>query len=120
MIGILFVPGGIMEGFSRIISLSRRGESACGRNSRESTTAGLAPAAKLESTMENIVLDVADVQKSFAGLHALSNINLIFAKVRHTTIGRNGVGRSTVPKVCIGRLRPNVGTVNFLGENLTS
>ena len=70
--------------------------------------------------MENVVLHVADVQKSFAGLHALSNINLdIRQGETHAIIGPNGSGKSTLLNVCIGRLKPDFGTVNFLGTMLT-
>lgn len=70
--------------------------------------------------MENIVLHVADVHKSFAGLHALSDIDLSVREGEtHAIIGPNGAGKSTLLNVCIGRLRPDSGHVVFDGENLT-
>lgn len=70
--------------------------------------------------MENVVLHVADVHKSFAGLHALSDIDLsVNEGETHAIIGPNGAGKSTLLNVCIGRLKPDSGHVVFDGENLT-
>ncbi|MFK7994958.1 MAG: ABC transporter ATP-binding protein [Granulosicoccus sp.] len=70
--------------------------------------------------MENTVLHVADVHKSFAGLHALSDIDLSVREGEtHAIIGPNGAGKSTLLNVCIGRLRPDTGHVIFDGQNLT-
>ncbi len=70
--------------------------------------------------MENVVLHVADVHKSFAGLHALSDIDLSVREGEtHAIIGPNGAGKSTLLNVCIGRLKPDSGHVVFDGENLT-
>jgi len=69
--------------------------------------------------MDNTVLHVADVHKSFAGLHALSDIDLSVKEGEtHAIIGPNGAGKSTLLNVCIGRLRPDSGHVVFDGENL--
>ena len=70
--------------------------------------------------VENVVLHVADVHKSFAGLHALSDIDLSVREGEtHAIIGPNGAGKSTLLNVCIGRLAPDSGHVIFDGENLT-
>lgn len=69
---------------------------------------------------DNTVLHVADVHKSFAGLHALSDIDLdVREGETHAIIGPNGAGKSTLLNVCIGRLKPDSGHVIFDGENLT-
>jgi len=69
---------------------------------------------------DNVVLHVADVHKSFAGLHALSDIDLSVKEGEtHAIIGPNGAGKSTLLNVCIGRLKPDSGHVVFDGENLT-
>ena len=66
---------------------------------------------------ENVVLHVADVHKSFAGLHALSDIDLSVREGEtHAIIGPNGAGKSTLLNVCIGRLKPDSGHVVFDGE----
>ncbi len=69
---------------------------------------------------KDIVLNIAYVDKTFGGLHALSNVNLqIEAGKTHAIIGPNGAGKSTLLNVCVGRIRPDRGTVTFNGEILT-
>ncbi|MEM6761683.1 MAG: ABC transporter ATP-binding protein [Pseudomonadota bacterium] len=68
----------------------------------------------------NAVLHVADVQKSFAGLKALSDIDLQIEEGKtHAIIGPNGAGKSTLLNVCVGRLPPDEGAVVFNGEVIT-
>lgn len=68
----------------------------------------------------NVVLHVADVHKSFGGVHALSDIDLqIKAGTTHAIIGPNGAGKSTLLNVCIGRLAPDTGAVVFDGQVIT-
>ncbi len=70
--------------------------------------------------MANYVLDVDRVNKQFGGVLALSDINLKIEEGKtHAVIGPNGAGKSTLLNVCIGRLHPNSGTVNFDGRNIT-
>ena len=70
--------------------------------------------------MDNIVLNVSEVQKSFGGLQALSDINLqIEEGTIHAIIGPNGAGKSTLLNVCVGRIPPDSGSVVFHGETLT-
>jgi len=68
----------------------------------------------------SIVLNVSDVQKNFGGLRALSNINLQIEEGKtHAIIGPNGAGKSTLLNVCVGRIKPDSGSVVFNGETLT-
>ncbi|NKB77205.1 MAG: ATP-binding cassette domain-containing protein [Gammaproteobacteria bacterium] len=68
----------------------------------------------------NTVLHIADVHKSFGGLHALSDIDLSVKEgTTHAIIGPNGAGKSTLLNVCIGRLIPDRGAIIFDGEELT-
>ena len=64
-------------------------------------------------------LIVQGVNKSFAGLKALNQVNL---KVQegdvHAIIGPNGAGKSTLLNCFVGRLEPDTGTVTFNGESL--
>ena len=70
--------------------------------------------------MDNIVLHVDDVFKSFGGLNALSDIDLEVAEGQtHAIIGPNGAGKSTLLNVCVGRLKPDSGAVVFDGQILT-
>jgi len=69
---------------------------------------------------KDIVLNIAYVDKSFSGLHALSDINLQVERGRtHAIIGPNGAGKSTLLNVCVGRIKPDRGTVTFAGEVIT-
>ncbi|MBF0248700.1 MAG: ABC transporter ATP-binding protein [Alphaproteobacteria bacterium] len=64
--------------------------------------------------MTETVLNVSNVQKTFGGLQALSDINLKVDKGQiHAIIGPNGAGKSTLLNVIIGRLAPDSGTVKF-------
>jgi branched-chain amino acid transport system ATP-binding protein len=67
----------------------------------------------------NIVLEIENVNKTFGGLKALTNVNLKIEEGKtHAIIGPNGAGKSTLLNVCIGRLAPDTGTVNFAGTNM--
>lgn len=73
-----------------------------------------------ESGMPNTVLHIDDVHKSFAGLHALSDVDLdVREGETHAIIGPNGAGKSTLLNVCVGRLKPDRGAVVFDGNVLT-
>ena len=70
--------------------------------------------------MNDIVLHIDDVHKHFAGLHALSDVNLDIRRGEtHAIIGPNGAGKSTLLNVCIGRLEPSHGKVLFEGKQIT-
>ncbi len=69
---------------------------------------------------ENTVLHIADIHKSFGGLHALSDVDLqVKEGTTHAIIGPNGAGKSTLLNVVIGRLIPDTGAVIFDGEVIT-
>lgn len=68
--------------------------------------------------MSNI-LTIDGVNKTFGGLHALSDVNLeIEEGETHAIIGPNGAGKSTLLNCCIGRLIPDNGTVTFNNRNM--
>lgn len=70
--------------------------------------------------MTNTVLHINDVHKSFAGLHALSDVELeVKEGETHAIIGPNGAGKSTLLNVCVGRLAPDRGKVMFRNHQLT-
>ncbi len=65
------------------------------------------------------VLEVSGVNKSFGGLHALSDVNLSVEEgAVHAIIGPNGAGKSTLLNCFIGRLVPDSGTVMFNNTSL--
>ncbi|NQW01258.1 MAG: ABC transporter ATP-binding protein [Rhodospirillales bacterium] len=70
--------------------------------------------------MNNLVLTLNDVQKSFGGLRALADVNLQVEEGKTLAIiGPNGAGKSTLLNVCVGLLKPDSGTVMFDGQELT-
>jgi branched-chain amino acid transport system ATP-binding protein len=70
--------------------------------------------------MENLVLHLDNIQKSFGGLRALADVNLHIEEGKtHAIIGPNGAGKSTLLNVCVGLLKPDAGTVTFDGDVLT-
>ena len=65
------------------------------------------------------MLEIKNVNKTFGGLQALSEINFEIKKgMTHAIIGPNGAGKSTLLNCCIGRLIPDTGTVTFNGRNI--
>ena len=65
------------------------------------------------------ILEIRDVNKSFGGLRALSNVNLSVQEgTVHAIIGPNGAGKSTLLNCLVGRLMPDTGTVTFDGHSL--
>lgn len=69
--------------------------------------------------MDNLVLHLDNIQKSFGGLRALSDVNMhVEEGTTHAIIGPNGAGKSTLLNVCVGRLKPDSGRVTFDGQEL--
>src|SRR5690606_24080826 len=67
----------------------------------------------------DVVLHIADVDKNFAGLTALSAVDLqVEEGTVHAISGPNGAGKSTLLNGCIGRIKPARGQVVFDGEVL--
>ena len=67
------------------------------------------------------ILEIKGVNKTFGGLHALSDVNLQIEEGEiHAIIGPNGAGKSTLLNCCIGRLIPDSGSVTFNGKNMIS
>ncbi len=65
------------------------------------------------------LLTIKDVNKTFGGLRALSDVNLqIEDGETHAIIGPNGAGKSTLLNCCIGRLVPDTGSVTFNGTDM--
>ncbi|MGO3926926.1 ABC transporter ATP-binding protein [Rhodopseudomonas pseudopalustris] len=70
--------------------------------------------------MNPTLLHIDNVHKTFAGLHALSDVNLdIREGETHAIIGPNGAGKSTLLNVCVGVIAPTKGKVLFDGQQLT-
>jgi branched-chain amino acid transport system ATP-binding protein len=66
------------------------------------------------------MLEVSDLSVSYGAIRALSGITLRVEKGSIVTlIGGNGAGKTTTLRTISGLLRPNSGTVTFLGEDIT-
>ncbi|WP_244950368.1 sugar ABC transporter ATP-binding protein [Streptomyces griseofuscus] len=64
------------------------------------------------------ILEVAEVDKSFAGVHALRGVDFRLRPGEvHALIGENGAGKSTLIKVMTGVYRPDAGLVRLAGED---
>lgn len=65
------------------------------------------------------ILQIKNVNKRFAGLKALDEVNLnVEPSTVHAIIGPNGAGKSTLLNCIIGRLEPDTGIVDFDGVSL--
>lgn len=69
--------------------------------------------------MAQALLKVSDINKSFAGVHALKNVSLeIMPGEIHCLAGENGCGKSTLIKIISGVYERDSGTVEFDGKTL--
>ncbi|MFK7837134.1 MAG: ABC transporter ATP-binding protein [Sulfitobacter sp.] len=70
--------------------------------------------------MPDSILNVQNIQKSFGALKASDGISLdLLPGEIHALIGPNGAGKSTLIKQIAGGLKPDAGSVSFLGEDVT-
>ena len=66
------------------------------------------------------VLAVSGIRKNFSGIIALDNVSLtVEAGERVGLIGPNGAGKTTLFNCLLGILRPDAGTVELNGVNVT-
>lgn len=66
--------------------------------------------------MANSFLEIKDVDKRFAGVHALNNVSLTINQGEiHCLAGENGSGKSTLIKVIAGVVKPDSGTISIGG-----
>lgn len=71
--------------------------------------------------MANPVLSLSRVSRSFGALKANDDISLDLHKGEiHAIIGPNGAGKSTLIAQIAGSLRPDSGTISFLGKDVTA
>jgi rhamnose transport system ATP-binding protein len=63
------------------------------------------------------LLEVRGIDKSFPGVHALSNISFeVRAGEVHALLGENGAGKSTLIKIMSGVYRPDAGSILVEGR----
>jgi len=69
--------------------------------------------------MAQALLKAVDINKSFAGVHALKNVSLeIMPGEIHCLAGENGCGKSTLIKIISGVYERDSGTIEFNGKQL--
>jgi len=69
--------------------------------------------------MEDIILDIRGISKSFPGVKALQNIDMQIIRAEvHGLVGENGAGKSTLIKVLSGSYTATSGEVYMNGEKL--
>ena len=70
--------------------------------------------------MEDCMLRVTGLSKSFGALRALDKVDISITKGRiHGIIGPNGSGKTTLFNCVTGTLKPDAGRVLFDGEDIT-
>lgn len=71
--------------------------------------------------MAEPLLQTRGISKSFGALKASNEINLDLRPGEiHALIGPNGAGKSTLIKQIAGNMKPDSGTVHFLGQDVTA
>ncbi len=67
--------------------------------------------------MSDPLLRMTGISKSFPGVQALSEVELVVAPGEiHALLGENGAGKSTLLKILAGAQPPDSGTIGFAGE----
>jgi len=70
--------------------------------------------------MAEPVLSITDVSKNFGALQASDSVSLDLRPGEiHALIGPNGAGKSTLIAQIAGGLKPDSGTIRFLGDDIT-
>ncbi len=69
--------------------------------------------------MNNIILEVKNIKKSFGAQEILKGVSLQFEKGKITVIiGKSGTGKSVLIKNIIGILKPDSGEIFYEGRNM--
>ncbi|MEW5868160.1 MAG: sugar ABC transporter ATP-binding protein [Chloroflexota bacterium] len=64
--------------------------------------------------MQDVILSVKNITKTYPGVVALDNVSLDFRKGEvHALLGENGAGKSTLIKVISGAIEPDRGSIVF-------
>ena len=64
--------------------------------------------------MNDYILELQNISKSFPGVRALDDINLKIKKGEvHALVGENGAGKTTLIRVISGIYKQDTGTVKY-------
>src|SRR5437764_13082716 len=67
-----------------------------------------------------ILLRAIEIDKSYAGVHALRNVSFELRSGEvHALIGENGAGKSTLIKIITGAVSPDAGEINLNGTAIS-
>ena len=70
--------------------------------------------------MQEAILEVEGVSKSFPGVKALDRVSFDLRRGEvHALVGENGAGKSTLMKILSGVYQPDEGVVRFKGHEVT-
>lgn len=71
--------------------------------------------------MNELAIDTKDLAKTYAGIRAVSGINLTVPRGSiYGFLGRNGAGKTTTIKMLLGLVRPTAGSARVLGMDARS
>lgn len=124
---VVFAPTGLAGVPARMIKLLRRGGGGSASKGVAPYVARLsaeqhgAAAVDYEAADAPVVLEVADVIKSFKGLRALGGVSFSVRQGEiRGIVGPNGSGKTTLFNVLSGVHGPSSGTVSILGQSSTN
>ncbi len=75
----------------------------------------------MENNGSKDVVEISNLQKSFGSLEVLKDISLKLRKEENLVVlGKSGSGKSVLIKCLVGLLRPDSGSINVFGEEVTT
>ena len=67
--------------------------------------------------MSNSVIELSQIEKEYPGVKPLDRVDFAVQPGEiHALLGENGAGKSTLIRVMGGAVKPNAGTINYLGK----
>src|ERR1700750_2011760 len=71
--------------------------------------------------MSESVIQLRQIHKSFGSLQVLKGVDLdVYKGENLVVLGRSGTGKSVLIKIIAGLLKPDKGSVNVLGNDVTN
>src|SRR6187399_2238174 len=115
---IVFSPTGLVGVAERLAAPFRKRQvEAAAMAGREVSTDAAAPAALTGSASDGPVLIARELSKSFGGIHAVANADIIVHdRTLHALIGPNGAGKTTAFNLLSGMFPPDTGFITVAGK----